>query len=124
MQTKLHCVTEKDPLRETSHYKRTEEINKVASPTSQPNVQGAFGMYPTPKALATASARRGFSSRAPGAGAASIFAVIPFFQIKDNGVAAALDDFFFIENRIGDDVLFAGPIAQVALPAALAAKGT
>src|SRR6266403_171354 len=80
-------------------------------------------MYPTPKALAIASARRGFSSRAPGAGAASIFAVIMFFQIKDDGVAAALDDFFFIENRIGDDVLFAGPIAQVALPAALAAKG-
>src|SRR6266850_178091 len=73
-----------------------------------------------PKAVAMTSARRGFSS--PASGAASVFAAIRFVQIKDDGLGVALGDFRFIENRIGDDVFFAGPVAQVALPAALAAK--
>src|SRR6267378_7920049 len=79
-------------------------------------------MYPTPNAVAIASASRGLSSRASRAGATSVFAVIRFVQIKDDGLAVAPGDFRFIENRIGDDVFLAGPIAQVVLPAALAAK--
>src|SRR6266850_3453791 len=73
-----------------------------------------------PKAVAMTNARRGFSS--PASGTASVFAAIRFFQIKDDGLAVAPGDFFLIENRVGDDVFFAGPISQVALPAALAAK--
>src|SRR6266446_5233050 len=73
-----------------------------------------------PKAVAMTSARRGFPS--PASAAASVFAVIRFVQIKDDGLAVAPGDFCLIENRIGDDVFFAGPIAQVAFPAALAAK--
>src|SRR6267142_3799820 len=75
-----------------------------------------------PKAVAMTSARRGLSSRVSGAAAASVFAVIRFVQIKHDGLAVAPGEFFLIENRIGDDVFFTGPISQVALPAALAAK--
>src|SRR6267143_4421627 len=68
------------------------------------------------------SARRGFSRRASGVAAASVFAVIRFVQIKYDGLAVAPGEFFLVENRIGDDVFFAGPISQVAPTAALAAK--
>src|SRR5437660_1584235 len=98
----------------------------TAIPTSEPNVPGALGMYPTPKAVAIASASRGFWGGVWGAAVASVFGVIRvvqvIVQIRDNGVPLACSNVIFIENWFGDHVFLAGPVTQIPFPAALAAK--
>src|SRR5207249_2523085 len=98
----------------------------TAIPTSEPNVPGALGMYPTPKAVAIASASRGFWGGVWGAAVASVFGVIRvvqvIVQIRDNGVPLACSNVIFIENWFGDHVFLAGPVTQVPFPATLAAK--
>ena len=51
-----------------------------------------------------------------------IRAVQVFVQRKNDGVRFAFTGLFFCEDRFGDHVFLRGPIAQVAVPAALAAK--
>jgi hypothetical protein len=43
-------------------------------------------------------------------------------QMKDDGVPVAFSNLLFIEDWFGHDVFLAGPVTQVPLPAALAAK--
>jgi hypothetical protein len=47
------------------------------------------------------------------------------FEIEDYGFARGFDfgDFVFSEEGIGNDVFFGGPVAEVAIAAAFAAKG-
>jgi hypothetical protein len=45
-----------------------------------------------------------------------------FAEIEEDRLAFAFDQFLFIENGLGNNVFLARPIAQVAIPAALAAK--
>src|SRR6202165_4886781 len=83
-------------------------------------------MYPTPKAVAIASASCGFLRGVSGAAVASVVGVIRVIQIlvqrKDDGVLLAFTSVFFSEYRFGHHVLLAGPVTQVPFPAALAAK--
>src|SRR5260370_38585686 len=73
-----------------------------------------------------ASASRGFCGGASGAATASVVGVIRAFQIvvqgKDDGVPLAISNIFFIEDRFGNHVFLACPVAQVTIPASLAAK--
>src|SRR5262249_27004401 len=97
--------------------KNTADKKIVTTPTSEPNVPGAFGAYPTPSAVAIASASRGFSF-------CSAFGVIGLVQIQDDCLALffRLFQFLFVENRIGHHIFFARPVAEVHRPAAFAAK--
>src|SRR6266478_6409873 len=104
----------------------------TAIPASEPNVPGDLGMSPTPSALAIASAMRGFLRGVSGATVALVFVVIGVGQIENDRLALAFSVLFlvvdrcaitFIKDRIGDHVLFAGPVAQVPKTAALAAEG-
>src|ERR1700720_2482788 len=83
-------------------------------------------MYPTPNAVAIASASRGFLRGVSGAAVGSVVGVIRVVQIvvqrKDDGVPLAFTSVFFSEDRFGHHVLLAGPVTQVPFPAALAAK--
>src|SRR6202158_6459113 len=83
-------------------------------------------MYPTPSAVAIASASRGFLRGVSGAAVASVVGVIRVIQIlvqrKDDGVPLASTSVFFSEDRFGHHVLLAGPVPQVPFPAAFAAK--
>src|SRR5882762_9351069 len=98
----------------------------TAIPTNEPNVPGALGMYPTPRAVAIASASRGFLGSASAVAVASMFGVIAVFRVvvqrEDDGVLFAFTVVFFSEDWFGHNVFLAGPVAQVAFPAALAAK--
>src|ERR1700694_3226868 len=98
----------------------------TAIPTSEPNVPAALGRYPMPKTVAIASASRGFLRGVSDTAVASVFGVIRVVQVvvqrKGDGVPVFWRDVFFIEDWFGDHVFLAGPIAQVPLPAALAAK--
>src|SRR5713226_3070662 len=85
-----------------------------------------------PIALAIASAIRGFLRGVSSAGAALVFVVIGVGQIENDRLALASSVLFlvvdrsaitFIKDRLGDHVLFAGPVAQVPQTAALAAEG-
>src|SRR6266404_3791921 len=100
--------------------KNTADRKIVTTPTSEPKVPGAFGAYPTPSAVAIASASRGFSFCVEGSG----FGVIGLVQIEDDGLAILfrLLQLFFVENRIGHHIFFARPVAEVHCPAAFAAK--
>ena len=75
-----------------------------------------------PNAVASATASRGFLRGVSDAAAALGFSLIGIFEIEDDRLALVFDHLFFVEDRLGDDVLLAGPIAEVPLPAALAAK--
>jgi hypothetical protein len=44
-------------------------------------------------------------------------------EVEDYRFAIAIGGFFFVEDGIGNDVLFAGPIPEVQIAAAFAAKG-
>jgi hypothetical protein len=44
-------------------------------------------------------------------------------QIENDGFAVAFFAVVFVEDRFGDNVLFAGPISQVTLAASFTAKG-
>src|SRR5438876_12420850 len=67
-----------------------------------------------------ASASRGFSFWL----GVSALAVIGLVQVQNDRLALAVRflDFLFVENRIGDHVLFARPVSQVPHPAPFAAK--
>lgn len=45
------------------------------------------------------------------------------FEIESEGFTVSPARLFFVEDRLGNDILLAGPIAQVLHAAALAAKG-
>jgi hypothetical protein len=47
------------------------------------------------------------------------------FEVEDYGFAGRIEffDVVFVENGVADDVLFRGPVAEVAVAAALAAEG-
>src|SRR6266446_7161954 len=79
-----------------------------------------------PRAVASASASRGFLGGAAGAAVASVVGVIRVVQIvvqrKDDGVPLAFTSVFFVEDWFGHHIFLAGPVAQVPFPAALAAK--
>src|SRR5229473_1403591 len=98
----------------------------TAIPTIEPKVPGALGMYPTPRAVASASASRGFLRGVSGAAVASMFCVILIVHIgvqrKDDGFPLAFRNLLFSEDRFGNHVFLAGPVTQVAIPATLAAK--
>src|SRR5713226_10108785 len=73
-----------------------------------------------------ASASRGFCGGASGTATASVVGVIRAFQIvvqrQDDGVPLAISNIFFIEDRFGNHVFLAGPVAQVTIPASLAKR--
>src|SRR5712692_11137674 len=94
----------------------------ISAPKSEPQVPGPGLRRPTPRTVAMASARRSFLRGASGAVVASTLGVIGVVEIEGGGLAVAFDLSFFVENRVGDHIFFAGPVAQVAVPAALAAK--
>src|SRR5260370_9199337 len=83
-------------------------------------------MYPTPNAVAIASASRGFLRGVSGAAVASVVGGIRVIQIvvqrKEDSVPIAFTSVFFIEDGFGNHVFLAGPVTQVPFPAALAAK--
>src|SRR5579859_6925504 len=112
--------SEKRSVQCSGRRKNTAERKIVMTPTSEPNVPGAFGAYPTPSAVAMAIARRGFSFWL----GVSALAVIGLIQVQNNRLALAVGLFhlFFVKNRVGDDVLFARPVTQVLHAAAFAAK--
>src|SRR6266571_2136057 len=75
---------------------------------------------------------RGFLRGVSGATVALVFVVIAVGQIENDRLALAFAVLFlvvdrsavaFIKDRLGDDVLFAGPVTQVLQTAALAAEG-
>src|SRR5260370_22217321 len=73
-----------------------------------------------------ASASRGFCVGASGAATESVVGVIRGFNIvvqrQDDGVLLAIGNIFFIEDWFRHHVFLAGPVAQVTIPASLAAK--
>src|SRR5260370_2826146 len=81
-----------------------------ASPSRDPSVPGALEMYPIPKPVARNRANRGL--RAAGGAAASGFGLI---RIRFFGRR-------FVNDRLGNDVAFGGPVAEIQKAAALAAK--
>jgi hypothetical protein len=44
-------------------------------------------------------------------------------EIEDDGLPVAVRGFFFVEDRIRNDILFAGPVSEVKIAAACAAEG-
>src|SRR5262249_14529172 len=90
-------------------------MTATTRPTSEPHVPGAGFKYPVPSAVAMAKAkRRGVSATGPGEGtAASVDGFIVFAPAFAQRPAVRLGDFFFVENRVADDVLFRRPRAQV-----------
>src|SRR5215831_11552408 len=102
--------------------KNMAERKAVATPASDPRVPGALPMLPIPNTVAIAKASRGFSADVSNVRAGLGFVVIGFVEIEQNCFALAFRRFFFVKNRIGDHVLFAGPVAQILYPATLAAK--
>src|SRR6266481_1664028 len=107
------------------------ESTAVATPTSEPNVPGALGMYPTPNAVAMAIASRGFFFRTVASLGSSVDGVIRLAEPLK--ILVFVQRFFatgisirfelaHIKYRFGHDVLLAGPVAEVPVAAALAAK--
>src|SRR5580658_1289334 len=112
--------------------KNTAESTAVRTPTSEPNVPGALGKYPTPSAVATAIASRGFFCGGvppPGISVDGVICLAETFKILVFVFCPSLARRFtrcelaHIKHRFGHDILLAGPVAEVALAAALAAKG-
>src|SRR5215472_2180187 len=103
--------------------KNTDDRKAVATPASEPKVPGALRMYPIPNTVAIINANRGFSRDLSSACAVLGSNIIGLAEIEQNRFALAFRGFFFVENRIGDHVLLAGPVAQVLQPATLGAKG-
>src|SRR5437867_3611657 len=79
--------------------KSTAEKNAVSTPTSEPNVPGAFGMYPTPSAVASAIANRGLSLGFPSFAFNLPSGVIALRQIQYHCLATSLFQLVLIENR-------------------------
>src|SRR6516165_9727664 len=70
-----------------------------------------------------AKAKRGFCATVgAAAGFGSVDGVIGFWLALRRS-ALGFRSFFLVENGIGDDVFFGGPVAKVEQPAALAAEG-
>src|SRR5690242_18348386 len=71
----------------------------VTMPTSEPNVPGAFGAYPTPSAVAMARAKPGFSLEDSVDGfiglSSGVFLRLEFVKLG------------FVEYRVGHHVFFA-----------------
>src|SRR5215470_11836030 len=102
--------------------KNTAEKNAVSTPTSEPNVPGAFGIYPTPSVLAKAKASRGFSPIPWGFKFALESGVIALWQIEDHGLRSSFSELFLVKDRLANDVLFRGPRTQVQQAAAFGTK--
>src|SRR6185437_15534409 len=106
---------------------RASEIfaHAISTPASEPHVPGARGILPRPKTVAIRMAKRGLCCAAAPAvasaasGFASAFAVI--FAVMN--IAPGKIRRVLVYGRLGDHVFFAGPIAEIEQPAALAAKG-
>jgi hypothetical protein len=87
-----------------------------AIPASEPNVPGAVGRYPRPKAVAMASETRGFR--------AALFVVVLGMLALGWLILLVLDlfRFRFVHYRRGYFVFFHGPVSEVVLAATFAAK--
>jgi hypothetical protein len=94
----------------------------ISAPKSEPQVPGPGLRRPTPSAVASASAKRGLLAAVTASGVALLFVVMVFVEIEEDRPAFAFDQFLFVENGFGNDVFLASPVAQVAIPAAFAAK--
>ena len=71
----------------------------ISAPKSEPQVPGPGFRRPTPKAVASASASRGFLRGASGAVVASTLGVIWVVEIEGGGLAFAFDLSFFVVDR-------------------------
>src|ERR1700747_2185883 len=68
-----------------------------------------------------AKAKGGFGGGRPETG--SVVVAMRVVEIEDDGLPVAVRGFFFVEDRIGNDVLFAGPVSEVKIAAACATEG-
>src|SRR5215469_1557323 len=93
----------------------------MSSPASEPQVPGAGLRYPVPKTVARAKSKRGFGREIPGT--ESVVVAMRLVEIEDDGLSIGSGDSFLVEDRIGNDVLFAGPISEVQVAAACTAEG-
>src|SRR5215469_2214326 len=93
----------------------------MSSPASEPQVPGAGLRYPVPKTVARAKSKRGFGCEIPGTD--SVVVAMRLLEIEDDGLSIASGGSFFVEDRIGNDVLFAGPVSEVQVAAACTAEG-
>src|SRR5215472_86331 len=90
-------------------------------PAREPNVPGTLGMYPAPSAVAIAKANRGFLGSASAAAVALVLGVIGLLEIQSDSLALVFRHLFLVKDRLGDDVLLAGPVAEIVHTATLAA---
>jgi hypothetical protein len=44
-------------------------------------------------------------------------------EIEDDGLPITLRGFFFVEDRVGNNIFFTGPVSEVKIAAACAAEG-
>src|SRR5208337_2969217 len=71
-----------------------------------------------------ANARRGFcAAESPVAASASLDGFIGFMSAFLLGGAIGFEDFFFVEDRLGNDIFFRGPRAEIEEAAALRTEG-
>src|ERR1700674_997651 len=104
------------------------DIAKII-PASEPNVPGALGRLPRPKAVAIASETRGLppsdrgSSRSDRAELSALLVVVLGVLASGWLIRFVLVRFRFVHHGHGHFVLFHGPVSEVALTAAIAAEG-
>src|SRR5271165_3676764 len=93
-------------------------------PTADPYVPGPGLRCPTPRTVAMAKASRGFRCVRSTAEDTSVSGVIRLVEVEDYGLARGVDfvEVIFVEDGLGDQVFFRGPVAEVAVAAAFAAK--
>jgi len=93
---------ENNPPKDVGRRKTQREVGGRDS-YERAKCAGDLGMYPTPNAVAIASASRGFLRGVSGAAVASMVGVIRVVQIvvqrKDDGVPLAFTSVFFSEDR-------------------------
>src|SRR5208337_2095259 len=95
-------------------------MTAMTSPASDPQVPGAGFKYPVPSTVETAKAKRGFPLT--GAVAISLDGFIGFPFASTQGATVRFRNLFLVENRVGHDVFFRRPCAQVEQPATFRAE--